>query len=158
MGGIEEGGRVRAPPGGAAGRREPDQAAGKTTGPFEVYRAPTREKTGRARYLRFFPDRASFLLDQLSERQLVAVFRFKLDYVIRDGNIADDDRQNARRTKQSLRAWRELRALLLDLGELRSVDGWLIDDDVQSSLDLQNGLSERGRRAARTRWGGGRVA
>lgn len=122
-----------------------------------AYSATPLPKTVRSRYLRLFhlfPERALFLLNRLSDPQFVAALRMALEYVMRNGQVPDDDAANARATKLSLRAWRELRGILIEIGVGRVENGRWIDDDQQASLDIQNRLADRGMRGAAGRWGG----
>lgn len=133
-------------------------AESESTQQDQSYPQPIPKKTGRTRYLRIFPERATFLLDRLDDKQVGAWLRLALEFVIRDGQVADDDKALARITRLSVRSWRELRATLVELGLGRVVDGRWIDDDQQENLNRQNAFIERQRGAARARWGGGHDA
>jgi hypothetical protein len=115
-------------------------------------------KSGRTRYMRLFAERAYFLLDQLTERELSAWLRLSLAFVIADGDLADDDKRLASITKLSARAWSELRDKLLLLGLGRVEAGQWIDDDQLANLRIQRAVSERGKRGAQGRWGKARDA
>lgn len=112
----------------------------------------TQGKTGRTRYVRLFPERMLFLLDQLSARELVCVLRLSMAYVIADGDLRADDKRLASITKLSLKSWAELRDKLLLLGLGRVEAGQWIDDDQLGSLQIQRRVSERGKRGAAARW------
>lgn len=115
--------------------------------------ATPRAKTGRTRYLRTFPERAFFLLDQLTQAEFVAAYRLSLAFVIADGDLKADDRLLAGVTKTTPKAWAALRAKLLLLGLGRIEAGQWIDDDQLANLLVQRRVSERGRRGAEVRWG-----
>lgn len=114
---------------------------------------PARRKSGRTRYMRFFPERLFYMLDQLTEREMVAALRLSLAYVIADGDLADDDKRMASITKLSAKAWPELRDKLLLLGLGRVEAGQWIDDDQLANLRIQRNVSARGKRGAQARWG-----
>lgn len=127
-------------------------AAEESTVQRESYTGSRRPKTGRTRYLRIFPERATFLLDRLDDDEFVAAFRLALEYVIRDGQISDDDQALARVTKMPLRRWRGLKQTLIEIGVGRVMAGRWLDDDQQANLDLQNAFTARQREAAHARW------
>jgi len=117
-----------------------------------VQHQPAQGKTGRTRYVRIFPERMLFLLDQLSDRELVCVLRLAMAYVISDGDMQADDKRLASVTKLSLKAWADLRDKLLLLGLGRVQAGMWIDDDQLANLMIQRSVSERGKRGAAARW------
>lgn len=119
---------------------------------LRVVEAMPPSKTGRTRYVRLFPERMLFLLDQLTDRELVCVLRLSMAYVIADGDLPADDRRLAGFTKLSPKAWAELRDKLLLLGLGRIEAGQWIDDDQLSNLKIQRSVSERGKRGAAARW------
>lgn len=121
-------------------------------GPLRVVE-PSRPKSGRTRFVRYFPERVLFMLDQLTAKEFVAMARLAMAYVIADGDLPADDRRLASITKLSAKAWTELRdkALLLGLGRIER--GQWIDDDQLGNLLVQRRTSERGKRGAAGRWG-----
>jgi hypothetical protein len=112
-------------------------------------------KTARERYVRFFPERLSLILGQLDDRELGALIRLTLAFVLADGVLACDDKKLALITKTGKR-WPEFRDKLIAVGLGRIEDGHWIDDDQCRNLELQRSYSERGKRGAAGRWGGGR--
>lgn len=109
-------------------------------------------KTGRTRYMRLFPERCFFALEQLTEREFVAWIRLMVAYVVADGELACDDKRLALLTKMGSR-WPELRDKLAALGLGRLEAGFWIDDDQARNLGFQQRASERGERGAAVRWG-----
>ena len=114
---------------------------------------PPRTKSGRTRYLRHFPERLTFMLDQLTPTEFYAVLRLQLAYVVADGDLPADDRRLAALTKLSAKAWAGLRDKLLLLGLGRVDAGQWIDDDQLGNLQVQRRVSEKGRLGASRRWG-----
>lgn len=115
--------------------------------------APAPPKSGRTRYVRHFPERALFMLDQLTPGEFCAAYRLALAYVIADGGLRADDRHLASITKLPAKAWLQLRDKLLLLGLGRVDSGMWVDDDQLANLLVQRRVSERGRRGAAGRWG-----
>lgn len=112
-----------------------------------------RAKTGRTRYLRHFPERLTYMLDQLTPSEFYATCRLQLAYVIADGDLPDDERRLAALAKVAPKAWLALREKLLLLGLGRVEAGQWIDDDQLANLQVQRRVSEKGRLGATRRWG-----
>lgn len=110
-------------------------------------------KTGRTRYLRFFSERIYFLIEHLSDREVVAFMRLSAAYVVKDGNLPADDKSMATITKTAGR-WSEFRDKLIALGLGRVEGNRWIDDDQQANLDIQHRVRERASKGASARWGG----
>lgn len=120
--------------------------------PLQVVEPP-RTKSGRTRYLRHFPERLTFMLDQLTPAEFYAVLRLQLAYVVADGDLSADDRRLAAVTKLSAKGWAALRDKLLLLGLGRIEAGQWIDDDQLGNLQVQRRVSEKARLGAARRWG-----
>lgn len=114
---------------------------------------PTYSKSGRTRYLRLFPERLVFMLDQLTPAEFYATLRLQLAYVVADGDLQADDRRLAAVTKLSAKGWAALRDKLLLLGLGRIEAGQWIDDDQLRNLQVQRRVSEKARAGAAKRWG-----
>ena len=105
-------------------------------------------KAGLQRYTRHFPGRVFILLDRLTEREFVALFRLQMEFVIMDGQVPADDKHLAGITKLPRKAWLELKDKLLQLGVCRVENGMWCDDDQTVNLDFQRAASARGVKGA----------
>jgi uncharacterized protein YdaU (DUF1376 family) len=108
-------------------------------------------RTGRQRYVRLFPERASFLLTHLSPAQLAAYLRILAAYVVADGALHGDATLRAL-SGLSVKAWQELRALLELLGVARIEGEQWVDADQDVNLKIQRQITERQRARAVIRW------
>jgi uncharacterized protein YdaU (DUF1376 family) len=106
----------------------------------------------RTYFARFFPERAFFVIDRLTEREAVAWLRLSGEYVLHDGQLPDDDKVLSRLVKLPLRSWHALRAKLLAAGLARVTEGRWIDDDQDANLRIQRASRERSRTANAARW------
>jgi hypothetical protein len=117
------------------------------------YSGSGKPKTGRTRYVRFFPERLYFLVVHLTEREMVAYLRFVAKYVVGNGAPKDEPKALAPMVGLSAAAWTNLRTKLIEMGVIALVDGHLVDEDQQKNLDIQRKTSERQARIARKKWG-----
>ena len=109
-------------------------------------------KTGRTRYMRLFPERFYFAIENLTEREMAAWLRLTMAFVTADGALPADDKRLAAITKTGKR-WPELRDKLSMLGLGRVANGHWIDDDQNKNLQIQRRSTERALRANAVRWG-----
>lgn len=119
---------------------------GKGKAPLVVAAAPG--KSGFTRYMRMFPSRSLYLLDQLTAQEFVATYRLTMAYVMADGQIAGDDKSMAHVTKLTVRAWAGLRDKLVQMGMGRVEHGFWLDEDQLVNLEHQRAASARGFRGA----------
>jgi hypothetical protein len=90
-------------------------------------------------------------LNHLSGDEFHAYWRFRWHYLLAGcTGIVDDDAEISRRI--GFRKWPALKARLHALGLLRSADGLLRDDDLETSINKQRGAKERASKRALIRW------
>lgn len=106
--------------------------------------AGAQVKSGFTRYMRMFPSRSLYLLDQLTAQEFVATYRLTMAYVMADGQLAGDDKSMAHVTKLTVRAWAGLRDKLVQMGMGRVEHGFWVDDDQLVNLECQRAASLRG--------------
>jgi hypothetical protein len=109
-------------------------------------------KPARTRYVRLFPERLLYLIDRLTERELVAFLRLSSEFVQLDGALPADDKRLAVTVKLKAKAWDELRDKLIVLGLGRIEHGHWIDDDQLRNLEVQRRSSEQRTLAVQARW------
>lgn len=138
----------------AAVGQAPETAAEQDDSVFLLagYQTAPKLKNGRTRFFRIFPERGDFLLSRLSDREFKATFRLLLEFVVRDGELPDNNKFLATVAAMKLPAWLSLRERLLALGIFRVEAGRWIDDDQEKNLRLQREHSARQAKKARKRW------
>jgi hypothetical protein len=109
-------------------------------------------KSGRTRFLRWFPERLEFLLAHLDAADLAAYLRITVAYVVRGADLPGDDRKLARIARLKPAAWAGLRDQLQDLGIAQVIDGRWRDADQDRNIELQEAFSESQRKRANGRW------
>lgn len=118
--------------------------------------APAAEKKpARHRYVRLFPERLLLLLHCLSATELRAYIYLLHEYVLKDGQLAADDKELARVARLKPEGWQVLRAKLIDVGIGKVVGKLWVDEDQAKNLEIQRAASERQRKRAEQRWGHG---
>lgn len=125
-----------------------DGAAARPVAAVAMAVAAAPGKVGLQRYTRHFPGRVFILLDRLTEREFVALFRLQMEFVIMDGQVPADDKHLSGITKLPRKAWLELKDKLIQLGVCRIDNGMWFDDDQAVNLDFQRAASARGVKGA----------
>ena len=118
---------------------------------------PTK-KPGRNTYVRYFPERLTFMLDMLTGEEFIATMRLSMYYVICGGELAADDGELAEATRLSSSKWLKLKRKLINLGLGKVENSYWVDDDQLHNIRIQQSSSERGKRGAMARWGASNAA
>lgn len=101
----------------------------------------------RDRHLRLFPKRLAELRLALTPTQLVGYLAVLMQYM-QHGELPDDDRLLASLAGMTVKAWAEVRRIVIERGFARVEGGQFIDDDQRENLQRQQSYSEAQRAKA----------
>src|SRR5262245_24293132 len=102
--------------------------------------------------MRLFPERLTFLHAKLNPAEFFAYTKLLCEFVLRDGDLPDNDKQLALLSGMPLRKWLALREKLITLKVSGAEDGRWLDPDQEANLKSYHKSSDAGRGNSNTRW------
>lgn len=99
-----------------------------------------------------FPDDWLAGTTDLSTEETGAYWNLICFYMLKDGQVPDDDRLLSRITKLSMRRWRTVKTRLIDGGHIEVRDGFLWQRKCEERLEKDGSFAKKQGEKAKKRW------